>query len=69
MNEETLNMEIRKYLKKVGLTSQREIEHAVEKAFENGQLTGINSIRVKMTLEAPEIGIKHCIEGTIALGE
>ncbi|MEC4748820.1 DUF6494 family protein [Methylomicrobium sp. Wu6] len=67
MNEDTLNMEIRKYLKKVGVTSQREIEHAVEKAIENGQLEGTNRIRVKMTLEAPELGVKHCIEDTIAL--
>ncbi|WP_374086856.1 DUF6494 family protein [Methylomicrobium lacus] len=67
MNEDTLNMEIRKYLKKVGVTSQREIEHAVLKAVENGQLAGRNSIRVKMTLEAPELGVSHCIEETIAL--
>jgi hypothetical protein len=68
MNEDILNMEIRKFLKKVGVTSQREIERAVEKAVENGQLVGTKGIRVKMTLEAPELGIKHCIEDTIALG-
>lgn len=67
MNEDTLNMEIRKFLKKVGVTSQREIEHAVEKAVEKGQLAGTRGIQVKMTLEAPELGIKHCIEDTIAL--
>jgi hypothetical protein len=67
MNEDTLNMEIRKFLKKVGVTSQREIEHAVLKADEGGQLAGKNSFRVKMTLEAPELGIRHCIEETIAL--
>jgi hypothetical protein len=67
MNEDTLNMEIRKFLKKVGVTSQREIEHAVEKAVEKGQLAGARGIQVKMTLEAPELGIKHCIEDTIAL--
>ncbi|MDD1612002.1 MAG: DUF6494 family protein [Methylococcaceae bacterium] len=68
MNEDTLNMEVRKYLKKVGVTSQREIEHAVLKAVESGQLAGSNGIRVKMTLEVPELGLKHCIEDTIALG-
>ncbi|MGJ0483143.1 MAG: DUF6494 family protein [Methylomicrobium sp.] len=68
MNEDTLNMEIRKFLKKVGVTSQREIEHAVQKAIEDGQMAGKSEIRVKMTLEAPELGIKHCIEDTIALG-
>jgi hypothetical protein len=67
MNEDTVNMEIRKFLKKVGVTSQREIEHALLKADESRQLAGKHGIRVKMTLEAPELGILHCIEDTIAL--
>jgi len=67
MNEDTLNIEIRKYLKNVGITSQREIEHAVLKAVETGKLNGSESIDVKMTLDAPAIGISHCIEGKIAL--
>ncbi|MGR9115664.1 MAG: DUF6494 family protein [Gammaproteobacteria bacterium] len=67
MNEDSLNMSVRKFLKQVGVTSQREIEHAVLKAVEAGQLSGAKSIAVKMTLEAPEIGVSHCIEGTIAL--
>ena len=67
MNEDTLNMEIRKYLKIVGVSSQREIEHAILKAIESGKLSGSGAIAVKMTLDAPAIGINHCIEGTIAL--
>lgn len=67
MNEDTLNMEIRKYLKTVGLTSQREIEHAVSKALETGLLGGLETMDVKMTLEVSAIGLKHCIEGKIAL--
>ena len=67
MNEDTLNMEIRKFLKKVGVTSQRELEHAISKALEQGQLEGSEQIKIKMTLEAPDIGIRHCIEGTVAL--
>ncbi|OAI04644.1 hypothetical protein A1353_12915 [Methylomonas methanica] len=67
MNEDTFNMEIRKFLKTVGISSQREIEHAVAKALESGKLSGSESISVKMTLEAPAVGISHCIEGTIAL--
>lgn len=67
MNEDTFNMEIRKFLKTVGISSQREIEHAVAKAMEAGKLSGSESISVKMTLESPAVGIKHCIEGTIAL--
>lgn len=38
MNEDKFNMEIRKFLKQVGVTSQREIEHAVIKAVESGRL-------------------------------
>lgn len=67
MNEDTLNIEVRKYLKNVGITSQREIEHAVLKAVEAGKLNGSECIEVKMTLDAPAIGVNHCIEGKIAL--
>ncbi|MDI1231090.1 MAG: DUF6494 family protein [Methylobacter sp.] len=67
MNEDTFNMEIRKYLKIVGVTSQREIEHAVLKAIEAGKLNGSETLEIKMTLEAPAVGISHCIEGKIAL--
>jgi hypothetical protein len=67
MNEDTLNMEIRKYLKTVGVTSQRELEHAIVKAIESKQLNGSETITVKMTLEAPAIGVNRCIEGNIAL--
>ncbi len=67
MNEDTLNMEVRKYLKKVGVTSQREIEHAVLKAIESGTLSGSETIAVKMTLNIPAIDLNCCIEGDIAL--
>lgn len=67
MNEDTLNMEIRKYLKNVGITSQRDIEHAVDKALAAGTLQGNESLAVKMTLEISAIGLSHCIEGDIAL--
>jgi len=67
MNEDVLNMEIRKYLKKVGVTSQREIEHAVLKALESGKLKGDETIAVKMTLEVPVLELSYCIDGSIAL--
>jgi hypothetical protein len=66
MNEDTLNMEIRKYLKKVGVSSQREIEHAV-KAVESGSLSGKETLAVKMTLIVSAVGLNHCIEGEITL--
>lgn len=67
MNEDTFNMEIRKFLKTVGITSQREIEQAVYKAVENGKLTGSEVLEIKMTLEVPGVNISHCIIGTLAL--
>ncbi len=67
MNEDTLNMEIRKFLKKVGVTSQREIEHAVLKAVESGELSGKETLAVSMTLTVSAVGLSHIIEGDMAL--
>jgi hypothetical protein len=67
MNEDTLNMEVRKFLKQVGVTSQREIEHAILKAVESGKLHGSETLNIKMTLDLPDVSLKHSIEGKIAL--
>ncbi|WP_426991117.1 DUF6494 family protein [Methylomonas sp. CM2] len=67
MNEDALNLEVRKFLKTVGIASQRELEHAVLKAVEAGILEGSETLAVAMTLEAPALGIRHTIEGSIAL--
>jgi len=67
MNEDTLNMEIRRFLKKVGITSQRQIEQAVRKSIEEKTLSGSEKIAIKMTLEAPALGVSHCIEDKISL--
>ena len=67
MNEDTLNMETRKYLKKVGITSQREIEHAVLKAIESGDLNGSESLEVHMTLSIPGLDLSYQIDGKISL--
>lgn len=67
MNEDTLNMEVRKFLKQVGVTSQREIEHAIAKAVEAGSLKGTETLQVKMTLELPGVQLTHMIEDQIKL--
>lgn len=67
MNEDTLNMEIRKFLKKVGISSQREIEHAVQNAIDDGSLTGSETLSVRMTLELPDLSIQHQTDGSIKL--
>jgi hypothetical protein len=67
MNEDVFNMEIRKFLKRVGVTSQREIEKAVQAASADGRLGDKGTITLRMTLEAPEIGLRHEIVDEIAL--
>jgi hypothetical protein len=67
MNEDRFNMDIRKFLKVVGVTSQREIELAVRKALANGVLAENGVIKPKITLSIPEIGLEHVVEGEIGL--
>lgn len=67
MNEDVLNMEIRKFLKKVGITSQREIERALQAALESGKLTGSEQVAVSIKLEMPGIGLVHTLDETISL--
>ena len=68
MDEEQFNMEIRKFLKKVGITCQREIEMAVRKAVESGALSGGETLDVKVSLELEGVGLAVPIEGQIRLG-
>lgn len=67
MNEEILNMQIRKFLKKVGVQSQHEIEQAVRRSIENNSLAGIDKLEASVLLEVPEVGIKVSIESEIKL--
>ena len=67
MNEEILNIQIRKFLKKVGVQSQREIEQAVRRSIENNSLAGIDKLEASVLLEVPEVGIKVSIESGIKL--
>lgn len=64
MNEEKLNLSTRKFLKQVGITAQREIEIAVRKAVEEGTL-GANELPIKVTLECPELGLSHIVQGKL----
>ena len=67
MNEDTLNMEIRKFLKKVGITSQREIENAIREALDQRILTGSEKLEVYVALKIDRIGLVCDIPGMIAL--
>jgi hypothetical protein len=68
MDEENFNIEIRKFLKKVGITSQREIERAVRDAIASGGLTGSETLNVRMTLEMGQLDLALPIDGEIKLG-
>lgn len=67
MNEDAFNMAVRKFLKKVGVTSQREIEQAVREAIASGRIKGDEALSAKMTLSIESLGLSHVIDGTIGL--
>jgi hypothetical protein len=67
MNEDRFNMDIRKFLKIVGVTSQREIEQAVRAALDKGRLDERSVLKPQMILRIPEIGLEHVIDGEIGL--
>ncbi len=67
MNPDVLNMQIRKFLKQVGVTSQREIENAIREALENGTIQSNERLRVEMTLKVGQLELTHIVEDEIAL--
>lgn len=67
MNEEIFNMSVRKFLKKVGVTAQREIELSVREAVARGRAK-TDSLPVKVVLTLPATGLAVTIDGDIALG-
>jgi ribosomal protein L1 len=67
MNEDTFNMETRKFLKKVGVTSQREIEKAVREAIDNGRLKGDETIKAQVKLKLDDLDVEVDIDGAIEL--
>jgi hypothetical protein len=67
MNEETFNLSIRKFLKMVGVNSQREIEHAAASAIADGTLKGNVSLPATMTLEVSGLKLSVKFDGVISL--
>ena len=67
MNEDSLNMEIRRFLKKVGITSQREIEKEIYNAEKNGNLKIGDKIDLEMTLSIKNFNSKKSIIGKILI--
>jgi hypothetical protein len=64
MDEDRFNMEVRKFLKEVGVTSQREIERVIRE----GRVPG-GTLRLRMTLTAEGVPLDHVVERTLELGD
>jgi hypothetical protein len=68
MNEDALNLSIRKFLKHFGVTAQREIEHAVQRGLASGALRGDEELPVRATLTLDGLVSDFHIDATITLG-
>jgi hypothetical protein len=67
MDDETFNLSIRKFLKVVGIGSQREIERAVAQSIEDGAIKGTESFPAHMTLVVQGLNIQVSFDGNIKL--
>ena len=67
MTDDATTMDIRKFLKKVGISSQQEIENAIEQARQAGKLQGMSVITATIRLEIPGLDLVHTIESEISL--
>ena len=67
MNEDAFNMSVRKLLKKVGITAQREIEAAVRAGLADGRLKGDEKLAARATIAIDGLGAEIVIDGGIAL--
>ena len=67
MDPEAFNLSIRKFLKTIGVQSQREIEQAVQAALRRSGLAESDALTAKMTLEIPALGLKVPFDGELRL--
>jgi ribosomal protein L1 len=67
MNEDVFNMSLRKFLKKVGVTSQREIEKAVRGAIDTGRIKGTETLQAEVTIKVGGVELTEKIDGKIEL--
>ena len=68
MNEDVFNASLRKFLKRVGVTSQREVEKAVRDALASGRLKGHEKLSARMVLTLGSVNLTHEIDDEIELG-
>jgi Family of unknown function (DUF6494) len=67
VDEEAFNLSVRRFLKMVGVNSQRHIEQAVAKAMGDGSIGGTESFPAKMTLEVAGLKLRVAFDGEIQL--
>ena len=65
LNEDVLNIEIRKFLKKVGITCQREIEKSVRNAVNDSMIKRDQILEATVVLEIPTVKLKYIVDGKI----
>lgn len=68
MDEDRFNLSVRRFLKEVGVTSQREIEKAVREAQADGRLQGVDRVAARMTLQIAELGLTYVVDGHVDVG-
>jgi hypothetical protein len=68
MNEDVFNASLRKFLKRVGITSQREIEKAVREGIAAGRIKGHEKLAAKIVLTLDGVGLSHEVTDDIELG-
>jgi hypothetical protein len=69
VDEEVFNLEVRKFLKRFGVTAQREIERSVDAALKSGALKGTEVLAVHATLDIPGVLPELQIDGEITLSD
>jgi Family of unknown function (DUF6494) len=67
MDQETFNLSLRKFLKSVGVGSQREIEQAVANAVASGKIAGVDALAATMTLRIDSLQFEFSVDGEIRL--
>ena len=67
MDEDRFNIAVRKFLKEVGVTSQRELEKHVRDGIAAGKIDGTAAIDATMTLDVPSLGLRHVVHHAIEL--
>ncbi len=67
MDDEKLNISVRKFLKNVGISSQRNIEGKVREKVNSGDITSSSKVKIKARITSDEINLDDTIEGEIEI--